>query len=178
MAILLVATSAHASEIADFYLDLEGGRLKVSFQVKDDLKGMEDSLKAGVPLLYHFSLTLYRAKAFFPDPKVLKVRFRHRLLYDNLKGVFTVLREEEGKTLTFDDPEEARASMGKVRVDLGGLDRFPEGRYRLKLKVKMGFKRPLLWPLAILKPLLGRGGRTVQYRCEFTLSRPLIAGSP
>lgn len=177
--LLLAVVPAFAGGVRDFHLDLEGGHLKVSFWVEGALpEGVEDSLRAGVPLFYDFTLKVYRKRSWWLDKKVIAVRFRHRLQYDNLQALFYLQREEDGKVLTFKSLAEAMTSMAKVTLDLGRLDRLPEGRYRLKLKTKIGLRKPRLWPLALLRPLLGVRKNTASYLCEFTLTRPLFGGVP
>ena len=170
---LLMAVPLRAARIGvkAFSLGSEDGKLLVKFHLRDAFPaGLQESLKAGVPLVCEFSLKLYRRRAWWLDERVLECSFHHRLFYENLKCVYSLVLEEEGKVLTFKDLEEAKSQMAKVcSLPLTRIEDLKSGHYRLKLKAKIGLKRPRLWPFSLLTSLLGLGKSTISYLCEFTV---------
>lgn len=172
LALLMAAPlGAARTGLRSFSLGSKDGKLLVEFYLRNAFpEGLEESLKAGVPLICDFSLRLYRRRAWWPDKRILNCSFRHRLFYDNLKGVYSLVLEEEGRTLSFKSLEEAKAQMARVcSLPLTRIEDLKSGHYRLKLKAKIGLKRPHLWPFFFLKSLFGLGKRTISYLCEFTI---------
>ncbi len=122
MALILLAVAFPLSAaqgvealIEGLQIERENGTVVVSFSVKNCFNTkMEEAIKTGVPTTFNFFVTLYKTRALIWDKKIASWKFRHRVIYDNLKQDFRIWLQEKEKEIRVADWEEAKRAMQLV----------------------------------------------------------------
>lgn len=123
------------------------GDLSISFSVKHCFnKKMEEAVTAGIPTTFNFFVKLYKQR-LIRDKKIAAHRFRHTIVYDNLKDTFRIRLEEQGKEIEVQDLEEAKRYMQQVEGFLVVRGReLKKGTYELSIKAELD---PVKLPLRL-----------------------------
>jgi hypothetical protein len=124
------------------------GTFTVSFSVKNCFSTkMEETIKTGVPTTFNFFVRLYKKRAIIWNKKIASDKFRHRIIFDNLKQDFRVWLEEKGKEIRVADLEEAKRTMQRVEgFPVGGKPEPERGDYELAIKAEL---EPVKLPLRL-----------------------------
>jgi hypothetical protein len=104
---------------------------------------METALQNGIPVVFTFSVELYRVKNPWPDQRLAVRTFDHTLSYDNLKEEYRIeLQEKGGKIMATRSLAEAQGLMAEINgLPVGPLaDLEPGGDYLLKVNTKLARK--------------------------------------
>jgi Domain of unknown function (DUF4390) len=134
--------------IEGLQIEREKGAFVVSFSVKNCFNTkMEEAIKAGIPTTFNFFITLYKTRALIWDKKIVSRKFRHRVIYDNLKQDFRVWLQEKGKEMRVVDLEEAKRSMQLVEgFPVVKEQELEKGIYELAVKAELD---PVKLPLRL-----------------------------
>jgi len=129
-------------------IERENGTLVVSFSVKNCFnKKMEEAVKAGIPTTFNFFVTLYKNRALVWDKKIVSHKFRHRIIYDNLKEDFRIWLQEKEKEIRVQDLEEAKRYMQRVEgFPVVRGQELEKGDYELAVKAELD---PVKLPLRL-----------------------------
>jgi hypothetical protein len=124
------------------------GALVVSFSVKNCFnKKMEEAIKAGIPTTFNFFVKLYKNRSLVWDKKIASHKFRHRIIYDNLKEDFRIWLQENEKEIRVADLEEAKRSMQMVEgFPVVREQELEKGDYELAIKAQLD---PVKLPLRL-----------------------------
>jgi len=135
------------ARIKDLHIDRARGNVAISFLVENCFnQKMEEAIKAGIPTTFSFFVKFYKRR-LIKDKKLAAHRFRHRIVYDNLKDTFTIWLEEKDKEIEVQDLREAKRYMQRVAgfsVTRGQALR--EGTYELAIKAELD---PVKLPLRL-----------------------------
>lgn len=134
--------------IEGLQIERENGNVMVSFSVKNCFSTkMEEAIKAGVPTTFNFFVTLYKSRTLIWDKKIASRKFRHRVIYDNLKQDFRIWLQEKEKEIRLADWEEAKRSMQLVEgFPVVKGQKLEEGIYELAVKAELD---PVKLPLGL-----------------------------
>jgi len=134
--------------IEGLQIERENGTLGVSFSVKNCFNTkMEEAIKAGVPTTFNFFVTLYKTRALIWDKKIASRKFRHRIIYDNLKQDFRIWLQEKEKEIRLADWEEAKRAMQLVEgFPVVKGQKLEKGEYQLAVKAELD---PVKLPLGL-----------------------------
>ena len=124
------------------------GNLSISFSVENCFnKKMEDAIQAGIPTSFNFFVKLRKKRPLIWDNKITSHRFRHTIIYDNLKDNFRIWLEEKNEEMQVDDLEEAKRYMQRVEVFpvVRGRE-LKRGTYELAIKAELD---PVRLPLRL-----------------------------
>jgi len=150
LAVALPLSAAQGVEalIEGLQIERENGTVMVNFSVKNCFNTkMEEAIKAGVPTTFNFFVTLYKTRALIWDKKIASRKFRHRVIYDNLKQDFRIWLQEKEKELRVADWEEAKRSMQLVEgFPLVKGQKLEKGIYELAVKAELD---PVKLPLRL-----------------------------
>lgn len=149
-AVVFPLTEAKGVEalIEGLQIERENGTCAVSFSVKNCFnKKLEEDIKAGVPTTFNFFVTLYKKRAIVWDKKIVSHKFRHRIIYDNLKQDFRIWLQEKGKEMRVQDLEEAKRAMQLVEgFPVVKGEKLEKGNYELAVKAELD---PVKLPLRL-----------------------------
>ena len=155
IAILLFAVAFPLTEAKGVEALIEGLRIEresetivVSFSVTNCFnKKMEEAIKTGIPTTFNFFVNLYKKRAIIWDKKIASHKFRHRIIYDNLKQDFRIWLQEKGKEIRVQDLEEAKRSMQLVEgFPVAKRQELDKGIYELAAKAELD---PVKLPLRL-----------------------------
>jgi hypothetical protein len=144
----LSAAQGGEALIEGLHIEQEEGTVVASFSVKNCFnKKMEEAVKAGIPTTFNFFVTLYKNRALVWDKKIASHRFRHRIIYDNLKEDFRIWLQEKGKEMRVPDLEEAKLYMQRVEgFPVVRGRKLAQGNYELAVKAELD---PVKLPLRL-----------------------------
>jgi len=155
IAIILLAVAFPVSAAQGVEALIEGlqiergnGTFTISFSVTNCFNTkMEEAIKAGIPTTFNFFVTLYKTRALIWDKKIASRKFRHRVIYDNLKQDFRIWLQEKEKELRVQDLEEAKRSMQLVEgFPVVKGQKLEKGIYELAVKAELD---PVKLPLRL-----------------------------
>jgi hypothetical protein len=134
--------------IEGFQIERRNGTFMISFSVKNCFNTkMEEAIKAGIPTTFNFFVTLYKTRALIWDKKIASRKFRHRVIYDNLKQDFRIWLQEKEKELRVQDLEEAKRAMQLVEgFSVVKGQKLEKGDYELAVKAELD---PVKLPLGL-----------------------------
>ncbi|UCD71940.1 MAG: DUF4390 domain-containing protein [Syntrophobacterales bacterium] len=133
-----VAISKEAS-IEGLTIELNG-QMQVSFSVINCCtEKLEEAIRSGVPTTFTFRIKVYRKRKFWRDKKMVSLKFKHRIKYDNITKEYQFHFEENEHNLSVKDFEEAKEIMARVTgVKLIPTNRLEKGRkYHLDVKAEL-----------------------------------------
>jgi hypothetical protein len=144
----LTETQGVEARIEGLRIERENETLSVSFSVTNCFnKKMEEAIKTGIPTTFNFFVILYKTRAIVWDKKIASHKFRHRILYDNLKQDFRIWLQEKEREIQVQDLEEAKRYMQLVEgfpvVKRQGLEK---GNYEIAVKAQLD---PVKLPLRL-----------------------------
>jgi hypothetical protein len=147
LAVAFPLSAAQGAEalIEGLQIERENGNVMVSFSVKNCFNTkMEEAIKTGVPTTFNFFVTLYKTRAL-KDKKIASRKFRHRVIYDNLKQDFRIWLQEKEKEIRLTDWEEAKRAMQVVeKFPVVKGEKLEKGEYELAVKAELdAVKLPL-----------------------------------
>jgi hypothetical protein len=149
-AVAFPLSAAQGAEALIEGLQIERGNdaFVVSFSVKNCFNAkMEEAIKTGVPTTFNFFVTLYKTRALIWDKKIVSRKFRHRVIYDNLKQDFRIWLQEKEKEIRVADWEEAKRSMQLVEAfPVVKGQKLEKGDYELGVKAELD---PVKLPLGL-----------------------------
>ena len=118
IALLHVATAALAQQasLSDIVVTNTRDHLLVYFTVNGCFTpDMNAAIDSGIETTFTFFVKLYEKRTFLWDKKLTDIALRHTVKYDNLKGTYEIkLSEENGKTVTVNNFEQAKKLMAEV----------------------------------------------------------------
>ena len=116
--LLHVATAAPAQQasLSDIVVTNTRDHLLVYFTVNGCFTpDMNAAIDSGIETTFTFFVKLYEKRVLLWDKKVADIALRHTVKYDNLKGTYEIkLSEENGKTVTVNNFEQAKKLMAEV----------------------------------------------------------------
>jgi len=123
------------------------GNVSISFSVTHCFsQKMEEAIKAGFPTTFNFFVKMYKRR-LIRDKKIAAHRFRHTIVYDNLKNTFRIRLEETGKELEVQDLAEAEHYMQRVEgFSVTRGRELEKGTYELAIKAELD---PVKLPLRL-----------------------------
>ncbi len=95
-----VSTAAHAlpkpdSQITDFSLVVEKGRIRTSFFVEDCFSPeIEEAVESGVPATLTLTLRLYKNRTFWKDKRLATSEATRKIQYDTIKKEYQVFLQD------------------------------------------------------------------------------------
>jgi len=147
VALFLSPAQGEEARIEDLRIERGGGDGGISFFVEHCFsQKMEEAIKAGIPTTFNFVVKFYKRR-LIKDKKLAAHRFRHTVVYDNLKDTFRIRLEEKDKEIEVQDLVEAKRYMQRVEgfpvIRGGDLHR---GTYELAIKAELD---PVKLPLRL-----------------------------
>ena len=143
----LSAAGGEEARIEDLRIERARDNVTISFFVEHCFdQEMEEAIKAGFPTTFNFLVKFYKRR-LIRDKKLADHRFRHTVVYDNLKDTFRIQLEERGKEIEVQDLGEAKQYMQRVEgffVVMGQV--LQEGTYELAIKAELD---PVKLPLRL-----------------------------
>jgi hypothetical protein len=150
LAVAFPLSAAQGAEalIEGLQIEQGNGTVMVGFSVKNCFNAkMEEAIKAGVPTTFNFFVTLYKTRPLIWDKKIASRKFRHRIIYDNLKQDFRIWLQEKEKEIRVADWEEAKRSMQLVEgFPVVKGQKLEKGDYELGVKAELD---PVKLPLGL-----------------------------
>jgi len=108
---------------------------------------MNAAIDSGIETTFTFFVKLYEKRQFLWDKELADIAFRHSIKFDNLKGTYEIrLSEENGKTVTVNNFEQAKKLMAEVvGLKVVPMNQMKKGfRYQVQMmaqldKIKLPF---------------------------------------
>lgn len=136
-----VPALAEKAYLSDIVVSEDQAYLLVYFTVQECFTTeMNKAIENGIETTFTFFVKLNEKKRFQRDKKIAGLELRHSIKYDNLKEVYEVrLSEQDNKTITVNDFEEAKKLMSDVvALKVTALNTLKEGGdYQLKMMAEL-----------------------------------------
>jgi len=143
----LCPAQGEEAAIEGFRLERVGGDVSISFSITHCFsQKMEEAITAGFPTTFNFFVKFYKRR-LIKDKKIAARRFRHTIVYDNLKDTFLIWLEETGREFEVQDLEEAKRYMQRVKeLSVTKGEKLEKGTYELAIKAELD---PVKLPLRL-----------------------------
>jgi hypothetical protein len=103
------------ARIKGLRLAVDEESLGISFFVENCFSPrIERMIQKGVPATLTFIVRLHRSKKLWKDRRILSLKVKRRIHYDNIKKVYQVFLHETSPPVVFTEFWEAKASVGRV----------------------------------------------------------------